>query len=44
VELLSYYLRTNSFKFNEYLHDHHLRSKIDTPKKYTDYCEKLANL
>lgn len=44
VELLSYYLRSNSFNFKEFLQDDRLKAKIDTPKKYTNYCEDLAGL
>ena len=44
IEVLSYFLRTHAFKFNELLEDDDLRVKIKANKKYASYIENLNSL
>ena len=44
IEVLSYFLRTHAFKFNELLDDQELKLKIRANKRYAAYIENLNSL
>lgn len=44
IEVLSYFIRTHAFKFNELLQDESLQERIQADKKYAPYLQNLASL
>lgn len=44
IEILSYFIRTHRFKFDELLKDEQLKKKIAEKKEYSDYVCKLTQV